>query len=121
MSKRGIKRAVCEYYEKNTTEGLMTSNELRSGEGLRLRSHTVHLDDRRILSITGVADVGSFNEREITLLTDAGAMLIEGEGLHITRLDLVEGVIGVEGEIAALEYEEDLPRKKGSLLSRMFR
>ncbi len=99
----------------------MTANELRAGEGLRLRSHTVHLDDRRVLSITGVSDVGSFNEREITLLTDAGAMLIEGEGLHITRLDLAEGVIGVEGGIAALEYGEEPPQKRGSLLSRLFR
>ena len=97
-------------------------NELRSNEtGLRLRSHSVHLDNRELLSVTGVRDVGSFNEREVALTTDAGALTIEGVGLHITKLDLDDGQVMVEGEIGAIVYEDDVPEKKGSLFSRMFR
>ncbi|MBO4562635.1 MAG: sporulation protein YabP [Clostridia bacterium] len=98
-------------------------NELRTSEscGLRLRSHSVHIDDRAFLSVTGVTDVGSFNESEVTLMTDAGGMTVEGNGLHITKLDLTDGQVTVEGEIIAIEYDGELPERRGSLFSRMFR
>lgn len=97
-------------------------NDARSMEtGLRLRAHSVHLDNRELLSVTGVRDVASFNECEVALLTDAGALTVEGTGLHITRLDLDDGQVVVEGEVSALVYEDDIPEKKGSLLKRMFR
>lgn len=98
-------------------------NELRINEGNapRMRSHCVHMDGRELLSITGVTDMGCFNEHEVMLNTDAGGMTIEGMGLHITKLDLDGGSIMIEGVIDAIEYEECAPEKKGSLLSRMFR
>ncbi|MBQ1893137.1 MAG: sporulation protein YabP, partial [Clostridia bacterium] len=52
--------------------------------------------------------------------TDAGDMNIAGECLHITRLDLDNGQVVIEGEIGLIEYEEPIPKKKGSLLSRLF-
>ena len=98
-------------------------NDLRSLEAgsPRLRSHSVHLDDRSLLSITGVADVSSFNETEVALLTEAGEMIVEGAGLHISKLDLEEGRVMIEGAVSALIYEDEPPKKQGSLLSRMFR
>ena len=97
-------------------------NETRAAEGgLRLRSHCIHMDNREILSVTGVKDVGSFNDREVTVFTDAGGMTVEGVGLHITKLDLQDGQIVVEGEIGAIEYDEDAPAERGSFLSRVFR
>ncbi|MBO6062218.1 MAG: sporulation protein YabP [Clostridia bacterium] len=92
-----------------------------AGTALRLRSHSVHMEDRSRLSITGVTEVGCFNEHEVVISTEAGGMLMEGAGLHITKLDLEEGQIIIEGEICAIEYEDEPPAKKGSLLSRMFR
>lgn len=97
------------------------NNPAINENGLRLRSHTVHMEDRALLSVTGVRDVASFNEREISLTTDAGALVVEGAGLHITRLDLDSGQIAVEGEIGALVYEEDIPERKTGLFSRLFR
>lgn len=97
-------------------------NEIRTPEsGLRLRSHCIHMDNRELLSITGVTDVGSFNEREIAVFTDAGGMTVEGSGLHITKLDLQDGQVIVEGEICAIEYDDDAPAERGSFLSRVFR
>ncbi|MBO4848332.1 MAG: sporulation protein YabP [Clostridia bacterium] len=97
-------------------------NELRTNEtrDLRPRRHSVHIDDRGLITVTGVTDVGSFNESEVVLMTQDGGMLIEGGELHITKLDLAEGQVIVSGEICAVEYD-DPPEKRGSLLSRMFR
>lgn len=87
---------------------------------LRLRSHSVHMENRSLLTVSGVTDVGCFNEHEVALKTDAGDMNIAGECLHITRLDLDNGQVVIEGEIGLIEYEEPIPKKKGSLLSRLF-
>ena len=98
-------------------------NDLRTPEqtGLRLRSHCVHMENRELLSVTGVTDVGCFNEREISLMTDAGALTVEGCELHIMRLDLDDGQVSVSGLVTGLFYEDEPPKKQGSLLSRMFR
>ena len=45
----------------------------------------------------GVADVEAFNEEEVVLLTDMGVIVLSGEGLHIVKLNLDEGVLAVEG------------------------
>ena len=50
--------------------------------------HKLQLTDRREGSITGVKDVQSFDEKEISLVTEAGILLVKGEELHVTRLDL---------------------------------
>ena len=73
-------------------------------EGGRIRSHSIHIDDRRLISVTGVKDVDSFNEQFVQLLTEAGELRIEGADLHITKLNLDEGQVMLEGEISALEY-----------------
>ena len=97
-------------------------NDTRTTEtGLRLRSHCIHMENREVLSITGVKDVGSFNEREVTVFTEGGGMTVDGAGLHITKLNLEDGQIVVEGEICAIEYDDDVPQQKGSFLSRVFR
>ena len=88
-------------------------------EGGRIRSHSIHIDDRRLISVTGVKDVDSFNEQFVQLLTEAGELRIEGAELHITKLNLDEGQVMLEGEISALEYAEGEVR--GSLLGRIFR
>lgn len=86
----------------------------------RIRAHTVHIDSRELMSVTGVKDVMSFNEQEVALLTEGGELHIDGNNLHITKLNLDDGHVALEGEIAALFYEET-PAERGSLFSRMFR
>lgn len=98
-------------------------NEIRTAEstGLRLRSHCVHVDGRELISVTGVSDVGCFNESEVVLTTEAGGMTIEGRDLHIMKLDLDDGQVSVAGTVDAVYYEDEPAKKQGSLLSRMFR
>lgn len=93
---------------------------IEGGTALRLRSHSIHIENRELMSITGVKDVGSFNDNEIILMTDGGGLSVEGSELHITKLDLDEGQVIVEGQIIAFEYD-DMPVQKGNIFSRMFR
>lgn len=86
----------------------------------RQRTHNIHIDNRARMSITGVSDVESFHEQEIILETEAGNLRIEGEGLHLTKLNLDDGQVVVEGMVIALEYEAPTQERQG-LFSRMFR
>lgn len=94
--------------------------ELDSGKS-RTRTHTVHIDNRSRTSITGVSDVESFNEQEIILETEAGGLRVEGEGLHLSKLNLDDGQVVIEGEVISMEYEPATPERRPGLFSRMFR
>jgi sporulation protein YabP len=84
------------------------------------RPHTLVLDARSRATITGVTDVDSFNDVMIVLNTSSGAMTLVGSALHISRLNLEEGQLLVEGQIDALEYDERAARGKGGL-GRLFK
>ena len=98
----------------------MVDSSIIEGSNLRLRAHCIHIDNRELMSVTGVKDVLNFNEQEVSLVTEAGELHIEGNDLHITKLNLDDGQVVIEGELIALEYA-DLREAKGGLFSRMFK
>ena len=83
------------------------------------KPHSLILEDRKKLSVTGVEEVESFDERQIILLTQQGSLILRGEGLHIDRLSLDTGELGVTGLITDVGYEETV--RSGSLWSRLFK
>ena len=86
-----------------------------------VRPHTLTMEDRQRVQITGVEDVDSFNEEMIVLLTSVGAMTLIGEGLHIGQLNLEHGVLSIEGQIMALEYDEKSRAARSNVLGRLFK
>ena len=85
------------------------------------RPHTLTMDNRQHVQITGVEDVDSFNEEMIVLLTATGAMSIVGEGLHISQLNLENGMLSIDGRITALEYDDHTRPMRGGMFSRLFK
>ena len=82
--------------------------------------HNLVLEDRRVLTVSGVSDVDSFDEETVVVFTDLGELTIRGSNLHINRLSVEVGELSVEGNIAALIYSDDTP-KSGGFFSRVFR
>lgn len=80
--------------------------------------HTLTLDERRKLTMTGVTEVVSFDDCAVVLRTCLGTLLVQGRELQLKAL-APEGGVAVEGHISALSYEE--PRPSGSWLSRLLR
>ena len=66
--------------------------------------HNVIIEGRSRLSISGVEDVESFDENSVNLYTSKGMLTIRGTGLHMERLSLDTGELGVEGTIDGLQY-----------------
>lgn len=81
--------------------------------------HNVILEGRRKLSVSGVEDVGHFDEGEIAMHTACGELIVRGEELHIGKLSLDTGELSVEGYVTELCYEEPAP--EGGFFSRLFR
>ena len=75
--------------------------------------HSVVMEDRRNLSVTGVTDIDSFDEQTIIANTDLGELTIRGWNLHITRLNLEQTELLVEGDISSLTYTDIRPQAKG--------
>ena len=82
------------------------------------RPHSLTLEGREKMSITGVDDVSGFDENTIVLTTSQGALNIHGQGLHIDRIDLDAGELELRGKIQELSYDE--PARSGTLWSRLF-
>ena len=91
------------------------------GEDRKSGGHSVKIEDRESICLTGVTDVLSFDEDSITADTDMGVLSIKGEGLHVTRLDLEQGILNIDGSVSALEYSSGYGKNKGSMLSRIFK
>lgn len=82
------------------------------------RPHTLSLEGRSKLSITGVNDVSGFDENLIILSTALGDLTVRGQQLHIERIDLEAGQLEVRGTVQDLSYDE--PARSGSVWSRLF-
>lgn len=83
------------------------------------KKHTLALDNRRRLVLTGAEDVSGFNEESISVKTSAGTLLIKGSGLHIDRLNLETGDVTVDGTVNSLQYSGSGEAR--SRFSRLFR
>lgn len=82
--------------------------------------HNVILEDRNLLSVTGVTDVDSFDENTVIAYTDGGELTIRGDRLHINKINLDTGELSLEGDIWSLEYTDNIPAK-GGLFGRLFK
>ncbi len=83
--------------------------------------HTMILEERRTLSISGVTDVDRFDEREIVLYTRQGELTITGRDLHINAVSVETGNLSVEGDIWSLCYGDRDKQSPLSLLGRLLR
>jgi sporulation protein YabP len=100
----------------------MNANQMEPTAQPRRASHTVHIDNRKKATVTGVTDVDSFDESSIAFSIEDGFATIVGKNLHISRLSLEDGQMQVEGEIIGLEYaEREHKEEKQGIFSRMWK
>ena len=75
--------------------------------------HHLVMEDRRKLRVSGVKEVDSFDDRTVTARTVQGKLMIQGEQLKVTGLELETGDLSVEGKIHGLVYEDDRAGRSG--------
>lgn len=77
------------------------------------------LDNRSRLTVSGVNDVDSFDERTVVAYTDYGQLTIQGSNLNISKLSTESGELAVDGNISSLIYTDNRPNE--NIFKRLFR
>ena len=84
-------------------------------------AHNVIMENRSSLTLSGVTDVDSFDERCINLYTQLGELVIKGRELHINSMSVETGDMTIEGDIWSLSYGDKDKHGQMSLLGKLFR
>ncbi len=81
--------------------------------------HCLTLDERQKLTVSGVEEVVSFDEEEITARTVKGLLVVRGSGLRVDQLEKSAGQLALSGLVTTLQYEET--DRGAGFWSRLFR
>ncbi|HHD2752827.1 TPA: sporulation protein YabP [Clostridium perfringens] len=81
------------------------------------------LENRKLLSLTGVNEVINFDEEKISLKTSLGPLLIKGSGLKMNKLDVQNGEVIIGGFISSINYlnKKNKVKKNRNLISKIFK
>ena len=71
--------------------------------------HKLTLDQRKLLTMTGVTEVISVDEETVVLRTGLGTLIVHGQQLQLKNLSLEGGQLTVDGIVSGLIYEEPKP------------
>ncbi len=75
------------------------------------------IKDKKTLSLNAVVNILDFSELEMTIETQLGTVVIEGEDMKIESLSKDEGTVCVVGRIEGFYYKKQ--REKKSLFSKV--
>ncbi|MBQ5783140.1 MAG: sporulation protein YabP [Oscillospiraceae bacterium] len=80
-----------------------------------LSQHTVTMENRRNVKITGVVQVTSYDEYKIVLRTDYGKLTVSGRNLVAGEISTDSGILQLEGDIDFLQYSRDKGKSEKGL------
>jgi len=88
----------------------------------KTKRQEVRMLNRRLLEVTGVLKVDSFDSQQFLLETELGYMNVKGQNLHMKNLNLEQGVVAIEGTVNSLAYMDGAgPDKTKGLLGKLFK
>jgi sporulation protein YabP len=80
--------------------------------------HSLNLVDRKHLTISGVDKVVSVKPDLLQLKTSAGDMVVSGQNIEVTKLDLEQHTLSLNGKFDSIKYSEN---NKTPLLKKIFK
>ena len=81
------------------------------------------LENRQKLLLTGINDVGSFNEKIMVVDTELGILEVKGSNLHMSKLNLENQELCIEGLVTCLEYKskESVSKDGNNIFAKLFK
>ena len=83
------------------------------------QTHTLTLENRRVLTATGVTRIVSCDESGAALDTAQGRLTIGGQGIQVGELSVRTGEVRITGAIEFLQYTENR-ESAGGFFKRLF-
>jgi len=86
------------------------------------KDHQLKINNRKLLEITGVKEVDSFDNEEFLLETVMGYLIIRGQNLQLKNLDVTEGIVSIKGKVYELSYVDEHQQEKAKgFFSKLFK
>jgi len=87
-----------------------------------LNHHQVSVKDRKLMEMTGVKKIKSFDSELFIIETTMGMLTVYGKDLEMKNLELDKGELSITGYIANHEYESTSYDGSGKgLLAKLFK
>ncbi len=84
--------------------------------------HNILVKDRKIMELTGVKQIDSFDSSEFLMETAQGWMLVQGKDLTLGKLDTERGDVVIKGLIETISYVSNKKgNQKDSVISKIFK
>ncbi len=80
--------------------------------------HNLTLVDRKHLTITGIEKVVSVKPDLVQLKSSAGDIVVNGQNIEVTKLDLEQHTLNLNGKFDSIKYLEN---NKTPLLKKIFK
>lgn len=84
-----------------------------------LKEHSLCMENRAQMSVSGVLDVEEFSDDKIIIKTNMGVLSVKGKNLSVNSLNTDTGELRLNGEFKVCEYSDAM--KKEGLLSGLFK
>ena len=90
---------------------------------INVGNHSVSINERKNIVITGVKKIDSFDDEEFLMDTTLGFLTIKGTDLEIIKLDTYQGNVSIKGRIDSLSYSDNatVKTKEETFLSKLFK
>ncbi len=83
-------------------------------------SHAVKLIERKSIVINGIKRIINFDDKQFTLESNMGDIIIKGNSLEMIKLDTIDGNVSIKGNIDSIAYL-DGGKNSESLINKLFK
>lgn len=84
--------------------------------------HSLVMENRKKLVISGVKEVEGFTETEVRLYTDRGQITVKGRNLKVDQVSTETGELIMNGDmINSVVYSEKAKRTPNNFITKLFR
>lgn len=83
-------------------------------------NHIIKLVERKSIVISGIKRIINFDDKEFTMESNMGDIVIKGNSLEMIKLDTIDGNVSIKGTIDSISYMTS-SKDKESLITKLFK
>lgn len=82
-------------------------------------NHVVKMVDRKSIVISGIKRIINFDDKQFSLESNMGEIIIKGNSLEMIKLDTIDGNVSIKGSIDSIIYSNI--KASESLITKLFK
>lgn len=82
-------------------------------------NHVVKMVDRKSIIISGIKKIINFDDKQFSLESNMGEIIIKGNSLEMIKLDTIDGNVSIKGSIDSIIYSNI--KNSESLITKLFK